>query len=93
MMFGPIVVYAHQDTDEEPEHYFSAREKAGWTPKQYQAAKTFLDSNPLYEVTFEFWLDPDTGGAVCTKMDLGYGEPLVRDPEGEQLTLFPHEDV
>lgn len=89
-LFGPFILFVNEETDEDYSDDVERLMDLGLTEKD---AKEFITSNPLYEVKFEFYIDPAIGVAYCTKVDLGDDdEPFMRPAPGQQLALFD-EDV
>lgn len=65
--FEPVAVsiYSHTDHDEDSDHLVEEFMKRG-VPAPI--AEGFLLNNPLYEVEFEYHINPGTGEATCVKV-------------------------
>jgi hypothetical protein len=56
MIVGPIKYYAHAHTDEDPESEVENGIKVGLTK---ELAFHLANTNPLYEVEFDLWVNPE----------------------------------
>lgn len=89
MILGPVTLYTHASSAEDYEWYYEQAQKDGWSEADLEELKKFLDLRPLYEVTFRFVLDTNTGEAHCTEINIGNGEPpFTRPYPGQQLSLL-----
>lgn len=86
--YGPILMYAHEETDEEPEYGTNLKKLPAGLHSDFgvRLART----NPLYEVSFQFYVNPVSERYYVTGVSLDDSNWLerpipVHDNSGDEL--------